>query len=551
MRPEPGGGPTMRAQMTDLLGFGASTLILVALLSGCDGSGRPTAARKPRPQVTPYVPPADAAGDMQARTTEKKRAFATRDPAGPDSLPAGANRARNQNTRPGTPGKVTFHREPRPLADQAITSDWTQFLGPANDGTSPETPLLHDWPENGPALVWELESGSGYSPPAVQGERLIYFHRIDAEEVLECRLAETGKLLWERRHPTSYRDRFNYGDGPRCAPLVDDGRVYALGAEGKLDCVELETGQGVWQHDLVEEFELQPEVFGVGDTPLVEDDLLVLKLGAHPQRSVAAFDKRTGKLVWGVGETWTPGYASPIAATIHDRRHLLVFAGGGESPSPVGGLLALDPTNGERIFRFPFRSRRAMSINASTPVVVGNRVFLSGSYELGGVLIEVQSDGTYRELWRTDKLGTHWMTAVHKDGYLYGFDGRREAEAELVCIEVETGRQMWRETITWTEQIAQPGGTEELELSPYRGSLLAVDGAFLCLGEWGHLLWLDLSPDGCRVQNRTWLFHARQTWGLPVVSRGLLYVKQNEVSFDQRPPRLLCYDLRGPNPETP
>jgi len=97
----------------------------------------------------------------------------------------------------------------------------------------------------------------------------------------------------------------------------------------------------------------------------------------------------------------------------------------------------------------------------------------------------------------------------------------------VITIEVRGQRQQ------------QPAGT-------YRGSLLAVDGHFLCLGEFGHLLWVDLTPKGYKQVSRTWMFAARESWGLPVLSRGLLYVTQNtRDTLSGARPRLLCYDLRA------
>jgi hypothetical protein len=73
-----------------------------------------------------------------------------------------------------------------------------------------------------------------------------------------------------------------------------------------------------------------------------------------------------------------------------------------------------------------------------------------------------------------------------------------------------------------------------------------VDGRYLALGELGHLLWLDLTPKGYRELSRTRLFLARETWSLPVLSRGLLYVSQHSRSLvGGDTPRLLCYDLRA------
>ena len=111
---------------------------------------------------------------------------------------------------------------------------------------------------------------------------------------------------------------------------------------------------------------------------------------------------------------------------------------------------------------------------------------------------------------------------------------------------MKTGRELWRAQPTWQEKVESARGPRDLTVGTFRSSLLHVDGRALCLGEFGHLLWLDLSPDGYREQSRTWLFAATETWTPPVLSHGLLYVCQNtRGTLRQEPPRLLCYDLRA------
>jgi hypothetical protein len=226
---------------------------------------------------------------------------------------------------------------------------------------------------------------------------------------------------------------------------------------------------------------------------------------------------------------------------------VFVFAGG-ESQPPTGGLLSIDPANGAIDFAFPWRSRSYESVNAASPVVVGDQVFVSASYRTGGALLNLLPGGKHNVAWTSQEIGTHWNTAVYKDGYLYAFDGRNEPDASLVCIELKTGKVMWRATPEWEETFTHQGALTRQRLGTYRGTLLAVDGGFLCLGEMGHLLWLDLTPKGYKEITRAWLFGARETWSLPVLSRGLLYVSQHSRDVvGGHQPRLLCYDLRGRN----
>ncbi len=222
-----------------------------------------------------------------------------------------------------------------------------------------------------------------------------------------------------------------------------------------------------------------------------------------------------------------------------------MFAGGDSRPT-TGGLLVIDPERGRVACRFPFRGKKYESVNASSPVVIGNRVFLSTSYATGSVLLDLKPDGSCAPAWRTDDVGLHFMTPVHRDGYLYAFDGSGKRNSALVCLDVKTGKTVWRDPMEWTESLMVNGRQRDVMLSTYLGSLLQVDGAFLALGEEGHLLWLDLSAKGCRVLARTRLFSAPQTWTPPVISRGLLYVAQNRPdTLTGTSPSLRCYDLRA------
>jgi hypothetical protein len=114
---------------------------------------------------------------------------------------------------------------------------------------------------------------------------------------------------------------------------------------------------------------------------------------------------------------------------------------------------------------------------------------------------------------------------------------------------LKDGREVWRKQLEWREEVERNGEKTTMSLGLMHGSLLWADGHFLSLGEMGHLLWLDLSPAGCKILARTWLFPARESFTLPVLSRGLLYVTQNKEGFlDESKERLLCYDLRPVSP---
>jgi len=428
-------------------------------------------------------------------------------------------------------------RAPRPLAKDAVTSDWASFLGPTHDAHSTETRLSRTLP---PPLVWDHPKGEGYTSPAVADGHVVFLHRAGDRESVQALHPETGAPQWQFPYRTAYEDRYGYNNGPRSSPVIDKGRVFTVGAEGTLHCLDLATGRMHWKRDLRVDYRAKQEFFGVGSTPLIEGGRLILNVGA-PGATVVALDPDTGKELWRAGKDWGASYASPTPAVLHGQRRVLIF-GGGESQPPSGGLLCLDPVTGKVDFSFPWRSRTYESVNASCPVVVGNAVFISATYRTGSACLDIRKDFTHAVRWTQRDVGLHFNTAIHQDGHLYAFDGRNEPDASLVCINVASGEVVWREVLEWEESIDGRRTT----MGPYRGSLLAVDGEFLCLGEMGHLLWLELSPQGVRQVSRTWLFAARESWTLPVLSRGLLYVCQNSRDVLNRvEPRLACYDLRA------
>jgi len=439
---------------------------------------------------------------------------------------------------------ATYHAMPAALSKGAVASDWPCLLGPTHNEVSPETHLIKTFPKNGPKLVWEMTKGEGYAAPAVAGERLVLFHRVKDEEVIECLSAPSGDRHWRFTYPTAYHDEYGYCNGPRSSPIIAGDAVLAMGAEGKLHCLELNTGALRWQRDIVKEYKLKQNFFGVGSTPLVEGGVVIVNVGADRGPCVVGIDVRSGKTLWEAGNKWGPSYASPVPATLHGKRRVLVFAGGRSNP-PTGGLLCIDPATGKIDFAFPWRGTVRESVNASSPLVIGDQVFISECYGSGGVLLDITADLQCKPGWTNAAFGTHFMTAVVKDDYLYGVDGHGPEDAFLVCVDQKTGKEIWRTQPQWKETIDSDGTAREIPMGSFRCWLMPVDGRFLCLGEFGHLLWVELSPAGYREVSRAWLFAAGETWTPPVLSRGLLYICQNARDpVHKTGPRVLCYDLR-------
>ena len=415
--------------------------------------------------------------------------------------------------------------------------DWPRLLGPSGDGKSPERGILTAWGKWGPAVVWHRELGTGYGIGSVAGGRFFQFDRHGNHARLTCLDSRTGEFLWKFEYPTSYEDLVGYNNGPRSSPVVDEGLVYVFGAEGMLHCVRADDGKLVWKVDTAKRFGVVQNFFGVGSTPVVEGRLLIVMVGGSPVESqsagrddldrvvgnaaaVVAFDKRTGEVKYAVSDELA-SYATPQLATVDGRRWCFVFA--------RGGLVGLDPLSGSVDFHYPWRSRLRDSVNASTPVVVGNEVFISESYGPGSSLLRVRP-GAYEVVWRdppgrSKAMQTHWNTPIHHEGYLYGSSGRHTNNAELRCIEWKTGKVMW----------SKPGLT--------RASLLYVDGHFVCLSEDGVLRLIKATEKGYVLVAEAVVREKPDgpelikppAWAAPILSHGLLYLRGDD--------RLVCLRL--------
>ncbi|HEX4132382.1 MAG TPA: PQQ-binding-like beta-propeller repeat protein [Pirellulales bacterium] len=437
--------------------------------------------------------------------------------------------------------------EPDTIGTRTAGSDWPCFLGPTGDNKSTETGIATPWTETGPPIVWQQRTGTGYGMPSISRGRLVQFSRLGNQARVECMNAETGEHLWRFEYPTDYRDIYGYDNGPRAQPVVDGDRVYTFGVEGMLHCLRLETGELVWKLDTTERFHVVQNFFGVGSTPVVEGDLLIVQIGGSPPEDrdippgqldrvhgdhsgVVAFNRHTGDVVYQLSSELA-SYASPKLATIAGRRWCFVFA--------RAGLLAFEPASGKADFHFPWRAPILESVNASTPVVVDDLVFISETYGPGSAVLKVHSGG-YDVVWRDElrsrakHFQAHWNTPIEHEGYLYGSSGRHRENAELRCIELRTGKVMWSE----------PG------LS--RSSLLYVDGHFVCLTEEGDLYLLRATPEKFDVVSQVLLPASKDPdvqgeprllkypcWAAAILSHGLLYVRGHD--------RLVCLELIGGN----
>ena len=413
-------------------------------------------------------------------------------------------------------------------------SDWPSFLGPTGDGKSSEKFPIEPWPISGPPLIWRTKIGESYGAPTISRGRLFIFDRHQNLARLSCMRSESKKLLWQFEYPTDYRDMYGYNNGPRTCPVVDNDRVYIYGPKGILHCLNVLDGALRWKIDTSSQFNVLPNFFGVGSTPIIEDQLLIVQVGgALPTEArdvyqaqgkivgngsgIVAFNKISGQVIYQITDELA-SYASPILETIDQRRWCFMFT--------RGSLVGFNPLTGQIDFQYPWRDRKLESVNASNPVVVGNTVFISEAYGVGSSVLQFYPKG-YKIIWsdllsrREKAMMLHWNTAIHHQGYLYGCSGRHTQGSSLRCVELQTGRVMWSKPIN------------------ERTSLLYINGYLISLGEFGRLMLIHVNPKTLDIISEVQL--SRQhglkhpLWAAPVLSNGFLYIRSKD--------QLLCFDL--------
>jgi len=318
-----------------------------------------------------------------------------------------------------------------------LAGDWPQILGPQRSGIAEGEQLAASWPEGGPPVVWKQPVGQGSAGVAVAGETLVLFHRLDDREVVSALDAETGEAKWTKSYPTTFVSQVGDNDGPLCVPTIVGERIVTFGPQGVLSQWSLADGTLHWQRQTYEDFGALEGYFGAGSTPLVEKGRVILNVGgAKAGAGIVAFDLKTGADLWKATQE-RANYSAPTAATFGGRRIVLC----------VTRMLCvgLEPQTGEVLFEIPF-GRGGPTVNAATPVVLGDEFFLTASYGVGAVLTRVTRSGA-EEVWRkSDLMSSQYTTPVLHEGLLYGIDGRDDIPpANLRCIDPRSGKILWSE----------------------------------------------------------------------------------------------------------
>jgi outer membrane protein assembly factor BamB len=390
--------------------------------------------------------------------------------------------------------------KPRPF-------DWPQWQGQDRSAVSKEKGLLQDWPKGGPKLLWSVKDlGGGYSTPSVAAGRIFGMSaRGQDEGVWALRESDGKELWWARIGP---KTKCQYDEGPRCTPTVDGDFLYALGMGGELVCLEVATGKLVWSKNLVKDFKGRVGGWKYSESPLVDGERLLVTPGGK-DNTIVALDKKEGYLVWAskVPGNTEAAYSSIAVADVGGRKQYVQFL----SHHVVG-------IDEDGKYLWTYGDKRFPGIVCSTPICHDSMVFAGAAYGAGGGAVKLSRKGDgieTEEVYFSNKYQNHHGGLVLINGYLYG-----EGNNNLVCIEMATGKEMWR---------AREAG---------KGSIAAADGRLYYRNERGSIHLYDASPDKA-VKRGTFEQPNRSShnaWAHPVIANGRLYVRDQGL--------LLAYDVK-------
>ncbi|MDB2686617.1 PQQ-like beta-propeller repeat protein [Mariniblastus sp.] len=425
-------------------------------------------------------------------------------------------------------------------SDKPVDTSWPTFLGADHNGKSNLKEIRKDWSDGKLKLLWQHETGQGYGIGSEANGKFYHFGRYGEDTRLTCLDCETGKSIWKFNYESNYDDMYGYDSGPRSTPVIDGNLVYIYGVEGQLHCLDANSGDLVWKKDLNKQFGVIKNFFGVGSTPTVFNDLLIVMVGGSPEESkkvapgrlnkvkpngsgIVAFDKVTGEVRYQAVDDLA-SYSSLQVADINGTPTLLAWM--------RTSLYGLEPSTGEEKFSFYWRSKKLESVNAATPVVIDDDlVLLTECYERGSVLLKIDPESDKpKVVWsdenkrRTASLRSHWNTPIVVGDYAYGCSGEKTSSADLRCLNWKTGEVKWKYD----------------KLS--RASITWVDDHFVVMGELGELLLIKANPEKIDIvtqyqpgegDNR--IKFKYPCWAAPVIAEGKLFVRGKN--------KLACFEL--------
>lgn len=397
---------------------------------------------------------------------------------------------------------ATTRVDPSTRAILSSTHDYPQFLGPERTGILRGPALARDWKARPPEQIWRRAVGPAWSGFAVVGNLAITQEQRGDDEMVVGYDLHTGEPRWAHADKAHYHTTIA-GEGPRATPTVVSNRVYAMGATGILNCLELATGQLVWSKDVVQDNHSRTNEWGMSCSPLVVEDAVVVSVGGKNGRSLVAYHKETGALVWAGGNDGA-GYSSPVLATLAGARQVLIFNSGGVAAHAVD--------SGEVLWSYPWTRNHP---HVAQPVVLPNdQLLVASGYGTGAELLQIRNGEAWSatKVWKSIRLKPKFANVIYLDGCIYGLD-----DGVMVCVDAANGELKWKE--------GRYG----------HGQVILVGKLLLVMAERGDVVLLEPVPNEHRELTRFTAFHDK-TWNPPALAGEYLLVRNDKEAACYRLP---------------
>ena len=322
------------------------------------------------------------------------------------------------------------------LFTSAITinaQEWTQWRGPARDGSVSGKHAPAKWPDS-LKRTWRVEIGEGYSSPVVAGGRVFVHGRRDPEEIVAAINLADGKVVWEQKYQAAFKKNqyaVEMAKGPNSTPLVIGNRLFTLGVSGVLNAWDTASGRLLWTRDFSKSIDTSKLFCGTAASPLAVDGRVVVQVGSDIHGGqILALNPATGATEWewrGVG----PGYASPIV--INQIGHLVTMT--------EGSIVGVDGKNGKELWSVPFPDE--WHENISTPLWTGTHLVVSGTRQGTHAYSLTQANGKWQatEVWKNPDVAMYMSSPVFGDGLIYGHSSKKKGQ--FVALDAKTGALKW------------------------------------------------------------------------------------------------------------
>jgi outer membrane protein assembly factor BamB len=410
------------------------------------------------------------------------------------------------------------------FAAPAASPEWPQWRGPNRDDVAQESALLTQWPEAGPPLAWKASGlGGGFSSLAISGGRIYTLGDLQGSQQVVAMSLTDGKIAWTAKVGPVWQDEYG---GPRGTPTVDGDRIYALGTEGDLVCLQAATGKEVWRKNLARDFGgRMMSGWKWAESPLVDGDRLIVTPGAA-DATLVALDKKTGKEVWRaavprIGDQGADGagYSSVVVSNGGGVKQYVQLTG--------RGLVSVRAQDGK--FLWGYNKVANDVANITTPVVKGDYVFSSTGYRTGSALVKLSRSGDGVQAQEVYFLPAKTLQNHHGGLVLIGehiYGGHGHNRGYPICVEMATGK------VAWGGEGVEPthGGSGS-------AAVTAADGHLYFRYQNGRMVLIEATPQGYRVKGTFSIPDVNHpSWSHPVVAGGKLYLREQD--------HLYVYNLR-------